>query len=128
MELQVENLILKINKRQITGAFQTTLETAKITRNIIAGSRWSTYEQLVKILQDLHKKLDLKVEFAAASTVCRILKIIHDENLVLEETENVSYRDSIKPFVIQGINEMIDEVESSASSIASNANEQISVK
>lgn len=77
------------------------------------------------------------LEFSASNTCRRILHIIHEEKLELDilqeetsaaEEETLGFRESMKSFVLQGIAEIMDEIETSSSHVASQALEHIHTK
>lgn len=72
-EFQVDNLISKLKRRfifltrQVTGSLEVTLETAKLLRNIIAGSRWNDHETLVDIVNTVQDKLSFAQPIGTAT-------------------------------------------------------------
>lgn len=136
--IQVENFITKLKRRQIVGSYQVTLETAKLLRNIILGSKWNEINGLLNIVTVVGNELAIAqpIEFAALNTCKRILRIISDEDDELrlrlenseEEEEPVNFRDEMKALVSQGLSELLDEVEIATQNISSQALEHIHSK
>ncbi|KAJ3329672.1 Translation initiation factor eIF-2B subunit beta [Kappamyces sp. JEL0680] len=133
IESQVELLVGKLKRRQVSGSQEVTIETAKLLRNVIAGSRWNDLESIIAIVKGVQERLAIAqpVEFSSENTARRVLRIIHEEKLemdrgVREEGDEVpSFRESMKNFVIQGISEILDEIETATGHISSQALEHI---
>jgi translation initiation factor eIF-2B subunit beta len=80
----------------------------------------------------VQQRLDLAqpIEYATTSTSKRILHIIMEETMEFRkgqdsDSEEKSFRDEIRPMVVQGIQEMMDEMETSSGNIAQQALEHI---
>ncbi|KAJ3320883.1 Translation initiation factor eIF-2B subunit beta [Boothiomyces sp. JEL0866] len=133
--IQVENFITKLKRRQLVGSYQVTLETAKLLRNVILGSKWNEINGLLNIVTVVGDELAVAqpIEFAALNTCKRILRIISDEDDELrlrmdnseDEDEPVNFRDEMKALVSQGLSELLDEVEIATQNISSQALEHI---
>ncbi|KAJ3275484.1 Translation initiation factor eIF-2B subunit beta [Terramyces sp. JEL0728] len=136
--IQVENFITKLKRRQLVGSYQVTMETAKLLRNVILGSKWSEINGLLNIVTVVGEELAVAqpIEFAALNTCKRILRIISDEDDELrnrmesrdEDDEALNFRDEMKALVSQGLSELLDEVEIATQNISSQALEHIHSK
>ncbi|KAI8896116.1 hypothetical protein BC833DRAFT_528674 [Globomyces pollinis-pini] len=132
---QLDSLIARLKRRQLKGSYHVSLETAKLLRNIIAGSRWNDAESLMNLIDTLNKLIGdaQPIEFATTNTIARILHILKDENHLLEketlesgmELSDISYRDCMKNLIFQAIGELIDEIENATTSISAQASDYI---
>ncbi|KAJ2996840.1 Translation initiation factor eIF-2B subunit beta [Globomyces sp. JEL0801] len=134
-ELNAYVLEVNANCGQLKGSYHVSLETAKLLRNIIAGSRWNDAESLMNLIDTLNKLIGdaQPIEFATTNTIARILHILKDENHLLEketlesgmELSDISYRDCMKNLIFQAIGELIDEIENATTSISAQASDYI---
>lgn len=74
------------------------------------------------------------LEFASENTARRILHLIHEEKLEFDkdngtdEDVQLTFRDSMKALVIQGVVEILDEIETANSHISNQALDHIHSK
>jgi translation initiation factor eIF-2B subunit beta len=138
LDFQLENLVSKLKRRQINGSFEVTIEIAKLFRIIISGGRWAIPKDLYDICNEVQGRLNNahQVEFAVDTTMKRICTLIEEENTdymaqsdsVDELNENdmdEDFRDVVKPLLLQGLTELIDETELSSSNISNQAFDHI---
>jgi translation initiation factor eIF-2B subunit beta len=130
MESQIELLCSKLSRRQIKGSLEVTIETSKLLRNVIAGSRWNDADSLTLLVKQVQQRLTeaQPIEFSSEHTARRILNLIHDDTMEWDRRdveEETSFRDAIKNSILQEISEIMDEAESANSHIASQALEHI---
>ncbi|EEB06533.1 translation initiation factor eIF2B beta subunit [Schizosaccharomyces japonicus yFS275] len=77
----VSNLIARLKRRQVKGAFPVAVESALVMRQVISQTRWSTVDQLLQIVHTIGNKLvkAQPTEFSCGNIVRRVLRIIREE-------------------------------------------------
>lgn len=138
LDFQLEILVSKLKRRQISGSFEVTIEIAKLFRIIIAGGRWNILKDLYDICDEVQDRLNNahQVEFAVDTTMKRICTLIEEENAdymaqsdsldeLNEKEMDEGFRDVVKPLLLQGLTELIDETELSSSNISIQAFDHI---
>eukprot|EP00842_Homolaphlyctis_polyrhiza_P004044 jgi/Hompol1/4640/HPOL_001820-RA len=153
VEAQVEALATKLNRRSIHGAMPVSMETAKLLRTVVSGSRWTDSQTLVAIVNQVAARLKRAqpIELSSGSIAQRVIHLIREEEGVLKAEDlavvnvallNLPQRScaafaltclllltnqpiQMKSIVRQGITEMIDELETANTNIAVQALEHI---
>ncbi|KAI9482718.1 MAG: hypothetical protein EXX96DRAFT_647556 [Benjaminiella poitrasii] len=80
LEIQIENLIQKLKRRQIVGSFFVARETAFILRQVVSISRWRDAHVLIDIVTQIGNRLAAAQpnELAIGNIVKRVLKVIRE--------------------------------------------------
>eukprot|EP00123_Amoebidium_parasiticum_P013838 comp22177_c0_seq1/m.32561 comp22177_c0_seq1/g.32561 ORF comp22177_c0_seq1/g.32561 comp22177_c0_seq1/m.32561 type:complete len:353 (-) comp22177_c0_seq1:174-1232(-) len=152
IEQQVVSFITALKRRHITGSYDTSLEMVRLLRSVISISRWTTAKDLMETILRIGSRITAAQpsELAMANMVRRVLFIIREEYSTEEETvanakslasimsktlqglvmenEDDDYREpkgNLKSQVIEVVNELYEELESSRQNIASYATEMI---
>nr|KAJ3418299.1 Translation initiation factor eIF-2B subunit beta [Polyrhizophydium stewartii] len=99
------------SRSQVVGSISVALETAKVLRNVIGGSRWQDTETLLDVVRAVGARLERAqpIELSAGGMAKRIMHLIHEEEIVIKSADG----------------EMIDELETASSNIAAQALEHI---
>ena len=89
MEAQIDLLCSKLSRRQIKGSLEVTIETSKLLRNVIAGSRWNDADSLTTLVKQVQQRLTeaQPIEFSSEHTARRILNLIHDDTMEWDRRE-----------------------------------------
>lgn len=137
-EILIESFIGKLKRRQITGSYTVAMETCKFLMRVTSNSRWNDNEEFIKLIRTIGKRIidSQPREFAAGNIVRRVLALVRDEinqtsidsNVpvsasmfqLLTITEKKNDRDvkrkqdklDMRSLVIQGIRELMDEIQS----------------
>ncbi|KAI8925806.1 hypothetical protein BC831DRAFT_459496 [Entophlyctis helioformis] len=130
---QVDLLVAKLTRRLVVGSIAVALETARLLRNVVSGSKWKDNKSLTDAVRNVGIRLESTqpIEMSALGMVKRVLHLIQEEQLVYvaenpgPEPEGNDYREKMKSALRQAISEMIDELETASSNIASQALEHI---
>ncbi|KAJ3298749.1 Translation initiation factor eIF-2B subunit beta [Borealophlyctis nickersoniae] len=139
INVQIENLAVKLQRRQVVGSYNVALDTARLLRNVVAASRWSKLEQLLTTVKEMGAKLQAAqpIELAVGNMVKRVVHLITEEHKALkseltkeaggsdEGITDASMKDDLKAIFKQSISEMIDELETAHTTIAAGALEHI---
>ncbi|KAL3899880.1 MAG: hypothetical protein SGCHY_001734, partial [Lobulomycetales sp.] len=146
----VEALVNLLRRRQIAGSFHVATETLKLLRTVISNSKWSTADQIIQIVQDTGEKLQhaQPIELAVKNITGRVLTLIRQEYDILYPPDDVNTdpypflgsdvsinpnlrRDytrncyALKAEIIEGIREIMFELESTDANIAAQSLEHI---
>ncbi|KAJ3035701.1 Translation initiation factor eIF-2B subunit beta [Rhizophlyctis rosea] len=144
INIQIDNLITKLHRRQIIGSFSVSVETARVLRNVVSATRWNTVRQLKLTIKEVGVRVEAAqpIELAVGNIVKRVLHLIEEEYHALkteisseniggdknsnnEDPDDASMKDDLKANFKQGITEMIDELESTRTTIAATAHDHI---
>ncbi|KAJ3055961.1 Translation initiation factor eIF-2B subunit beta [Rhizophlyctis rosea] len=156
INIQIDNLITKLHRRQVIGSFNVAIETARVLRNVVSASRWNTVRQLKETVEEVGVRLEAAQpigknrsperdawsgELAVGNMVKRVLHLIYEEYHALQAElreqnpdgdndalTDAEQKDELKAAFKQGITEMIDELESSRTTIAATAHDHIHSK
>ncbi|KAJ3222186.1 Translation initiation factor eIF-2B subunit beta [Clydaea vesicula] len=145
--LQVDILCDKLRRRQVFGSYNVAMETIKLIRTVVSNSKWSSATKIINTIKDTSKKLSAAqpIELAIKNITGRVLHLIRQEYELKYPNEHeyqgdpVLYRYlggdkqskldqncyNLKSNIIEGIKEIIDELESSSHNISSQALEHI---
>ncbi|XP_072019569.1 translation initiation factor eIF2B subunit beta-like isoform X2 [Amphiura filiformis] len=147
---KIDSFIADLKKGEVTGSYDVAYETLSLMRRVVAQSRWANAGELMaKVRQEGKRIVSAQpAESALGNMVRRVLKIIREEYASIVKGQNVDSADqqhsltkmllaegqiedyskpctNLKGRVIEIINELLAELESSADSIASQALEHI---
>ncbi|KAI7906221.1 uncharacterized protein BX663DRAFT_535031 [Cokeromyces recurvatus] len=80
LDIQIENFIQKLKRRQIVGSFFVARETAFILRQVVSISRWRDAHVLIDIVTQVGTRLSAAQpnELAIGNIVKRVLKVIRE--------------------------------------------------
>lgn len=151
----VENLASALRRRQVVGSNETALETAQLLRTVISNGRWTTAAALLDAIRDVALRLvrAQPAEFAVGNVVRRVLHLVREEYRasvaegappspgaeagprgdsgmfgLLADGAGADYGRTcypLKQLVIQGVNELIDELEGVSSTLAHQAGDHV---
>ncbi|CAH1244106.1 EIF2B2 [Branchiostoma lanceolatum] len=144
---RIETFMGQLRQRQTPGSYNVAYTTLDILRRVVSQTRWQTAKDLMVIVKREGKRLvsAQPSETVVGNMIRRVLKIIREEyarlrgqneegdqeslhKLLVAGVEDDDYSLSLhglKPAVIEAINEMMTELESSADNIAMQALEHI---
>ena len=77
----VDQFLLQLKRRQLSGSNQTATETANLLRTVISNSRWANAKALIQLIIDITKQLveAQPVEFSVGNICRRILRLVREE-------------------------------------------------
>ncbi|XP_020894774.1 translation initiation factor eIF-2B subunit beta [Exaiptasia diaphana] len=147
---EIENCISDLKQGILHGSYDTAMQTVQLLRKVVSFSYWKTAGDLMEIVKREGKRLSnaQPTESAVGNMVRRVLKIIREEysgsikgSSDEGDTEESLHKllmaggtatsdfskpsQGLKTTVIDAINELIVELESSADNIATQALEHI---
>lgn len=147
---RMESFFSYLKQGQLLGSYDVAMQTVQLCRRIVSQTRWGTAGELMDIVRTEGRKMASaqQTESAVGNMVRRVLKIIREEysESVGGKTEEGDTEESLhkmlmaggqsasdfnkpshglKGSVIDAINEMITELESSNDNIATQALEHI---
>ncbi|ETV75158.1 hypothetical protein H257_10377 [Aphanomyces astaci] len=145
---QLSNLLVGLKRRQITGSYETSRKTTELLRSILGTVRWTHARQLMDNIRLLGRVLVKAIpqELAIGNVIRRVLFIIREEYLnavktlssqtqsqlslgtILTPGTEADYTTPIKELkqsVMEGVSELMDEIENLHVSIAEQAMEYI---
>ncbi|XP_031566646.1 translation initiation factor eIF-2B subunit beta-like [Actinia tenebrosa] len=147
---EIETCITDLKQGTLHGSYDTAMQTAQLLRKTVSVTHWKTAGELMEIVRKEGKKMAnaQPTESAVGNMVRRVLKIIREEYsgsikgkadeadteeslhklLMAEGTPTSDFSkptQGLKTTVIDAINELITELESSADNIAMQALEHI---
>ncbi|KAJ3325511.1 Translation initiation factor eIF-2B subunit beta [Blyttiomyces sp. JEL0837] len=133
MSAHINALAEKLRRRQIVGSFQCARETAKTLKVFVKSCRWNDVEGLMAIVKEKGRQLvDAQpIEISVDNVVKRVLALIREEDYNLKNLKEASTftpqvrRQTLQNNVAEAIQELLDEYESSAGNIASQALDHI---
>ncbi|RQM10923.1 hypothetical protein B5M09_002477 [Aphanomyces astaci] len=148
---QLSNLLVGLKRRQITGSYETSRKTTELLRSILGTVRWTHARQLMDNIRLLGRVLVKAIpqELAIGNVIRRVLFIIREEYLnamktlssqtqsqlslgtILTPGTEADYTTPIKELkqsVMEGVSELMDEIENLHVSIAEQAMEYIHAK
>jgi len=152
MERQLETFILNLKRKTVAGSYQVSRSTAVELRSYISKEKWQNAKILIEQVKAVGKRLiDAQpLEFCIGNVIRRVLFIIREEYLAMmksessdtssggavkantlltyEDPEDIDYTESfprLKASIIDGINELIDELEGLHINVAEQAIEHI---
>jgi translation initiation factor eIF-2B subunit beta len=148
---QVNQLLVGLKRRQITRSYETSRKTTELLRAILGSVRWSHASQLMQHVRLLGRVLvqAMPQELAIGNIIRRVLFIIREEyltavkalschpqaQLTLGSILNPGADDDfttpikeLKESIMEGIAELMDEIENLHLSIADQAMEYIHAK
>ncbi|KAF2075855.1 hypothetical protein CYY_002841 [Polysphondylium violaceum] len=151
MERQLETFILHLKRKTVAGSYQVSRATAEVLRHYISKEKWQNAQGLIEQIKAVGKRLiDAQpLEFCIGNIIRRVLFIIREEYLTMmksntnsdsasgakqhtlltyEDPEDIDYSESfprLKASIIDGINELIDELEGLHRNVAEQAIEHI---
>jgi len=151
-EKQADQFIVDLKRRHIVGSFNTARTTAELIRTVVSTTKWHTAKALIDIVKSVGKKLieAQPLEFTIGNIVRRILFIIREDYVSLrkatkesevvrldrapslynmlgseEQEEFTEPIRELKASIIEGINELIDELKNLYRNVADQAIEHI---
>ncbi|RHY33957.1 hypothetical protein DYB32_001247 [Aphanomyces invadans] len=148
---QLSNLLVGLKRRQITGSYETSRKTTELVRAILGTVRWTHARQLMDNIRLLGRVLIKAIpqELAIGNVIRRVLFIIREEYLnamktlssqtlsqpslgtILTPGTEADYTTPIKELkqsIMEGVSELVDEIENLHVSIAEQAMEYIHAK
>lgn len=78
---RIETLAHKLERRQVIGSLPTALETIKLLREVIAGAKFNSFEELCTHLNEIGNLLTTKAprEFVIGNIVKRVVLLLREE-------------------------------------------------
>eukprot|EP00164_Ancoracysta_twista_P005052 GFYU01006876.1.p1 GENE.GFYU01006876.1~~GFYU01006876.1.p1 ORF type:complete len:351 (-),score=91.30 GFYU01006876.1:146-1147(-) len=134
---EVDQFLTKLIRRQICGSFDVAKMTAELMRLIVSSNKWSTTASLIETIQSVGDELVKAnpIELAIGNIVRRTLYIIREEHVAVAgggQKGSLDDRDNdfnqslnIRPNVIDGLNDSIDEIQHLYTEVAKQAIEHI---
>ncbi|KAH9245150.1 hypothetical protein BASA81_017372 [Batrachochytrium salamandrivorans] len=108
VEFQVDALVTKLNRRVVVGSLPVALETIRLLRTVIGGSRWEDAKALKDTIMEVDARLERAqpIELSVSSISKRVLQLISEEGTALDmeasdmhddddEQEDGTFRDNI---------------------------------
>ena len=144
--LEVNKFVKELKNKQLVSSSEIALASVRLIKKLIGESKWSTAQDLLKILKEEEKFLfeRIEAENVVRNIWRRVIKIIKDESLNLEKIDpalldnlkgnlfvqldaqhKTLSNDELKPIMIEALSEIINEIETSVDNIASQASEHI---
>jgi len=151
-DYQVDLLISKLKRRQIVNSGQAAIQTAYLMRKVIAATKSHQADKLIDTVKEIGKRLvsAQPMELVVGNIIRRVLHIIREEYTtimrqeqnkipqfpsssstmfnLLETSDDIDYSNTFydfKQLVIDGIKDLIDELETQQQNIANQALEHI---
>ncbi|KAF5092932.1 hypothetical protein D0Z00_004330 [Geotrichum galactomycetum] len=143
IQLQISQFILQLKRQELTGSHDVALATAHLLLRFVSASKWSHLDQLIVDVRALGKRLEdaHPREFACGNIVRRVLAVIREASgsetegglaassmfellsdklplTVGEETKTKKVLKDAKAEIIEGIQELIEEVSTSEENIS----------
>ena len=121
--MRVDEVCDKLRRREVSGSLAVALETGKLIKNLIGHlTKANDVEEFVgKIGEKLIAAQP--IEFASGNMIKRIFHLIHEEGE--DGNEDYSEEESFGAVILQGISDILDEIENTSSNIASQSLEHI---
>ncbi|CED85335.1 Translation initiation factor 2B, beta subunit (eIF-2Bbeta/GCD7) [Phaffia rhodozyma] len=78
---QIESLKDKLRRRQISGSYTVSVETAQLLKLVVSNARFNSIEDLISAIKEIGKELSSAQpkELASGNIVRKILKLIREE-------------------------------------------------
>ncbi|KAK9466226.1 hypothetical protein V1512DRAFT_286977 [Lipomyces arxii] len=148
LNIHIESFVAQMKRRQIQGSYQVAIATSQLLLRVVSAARWTQIDQLVLQIKVLGRRLQRAQprELACGNIVRRVLALIREEsedtsqdseaedtgnsplitsmfNLLStnedgDKTEKPNVKRDLKPYIIEGIQELIDELHAIDESIA----------
>ncbi|TPX56937.1 S-methyl-5-thioribose-1-phosphate isomerase [Powellomyces hirtus] len=141
IELQVDDLIAKLRRRQTVGSYNVAIATSRLLLKVVSASGCNDVRQLSAEVNHVGSLLQAAqpIELGVGNMVKRVLHLIREEHLIYtksrasesSDTEADAVKDFRRNFVAdvkQSIEEMIDELENTNANISNQAWEHIHSK
>ncbi|OQR89235.1 translation initiation factor eIF-2B beta subunit [Thraustotheca clavata] len=145
---QYKQLVVGLKRRQITGSYETSRKTTELLRAVLGAVRWAHARQLMENVRMLGRVLvkAMPQELAIGNVIRRVLFIIREEYLngmkalssqpqgqltlgtILTPGTEADFTTPIKELkqtIMEGVSELMDEIENLHISIADQAMEYI---
>ncbi|KAH9082927.1 hypothetical protein Ae201684P_013830 [Aphanomyces euteiches] len=147
----LSTLLLGLKRRQITGSYETSRKTTELLRAILGAVRWPHARQLMEHVRLLGRVLIKAIpqELAIGNVIRRVLFIIREEYLNAIKTLSSQTQSQLslgtiltpgteddfttpikelKQAIMEGVSELMDEIENLHANIAEQAMEYIHAK
>lgn len=143
VNLQIDIMANALRRRSLVGSYAVANETLKLLRTVISNSKWATANQIIAIIQNTAEKLQSAqpIELAVSNLCGRVLNLIRTEyedvfhqghaGLLHRDALTIDYNENcyqLKATIIEGIREIMNELESSRDNISVQALEHIHSK
>jgi translation initiation factor eIF-2B subunit beta len=140
IQLQISQFILQLKRQELTGSHDVALATAHLLLRFVSASKWSHLDQLIADVRTLGKRLEdaHPREFACGNIVRRVLALIREasgaeaegglaassmfellsDKLPAAESKTKKGLKDAKAEIIEGIQELIEEISTSEENIS----------
>ncbi|KAG9012096.1 GCD complex subunit gcd7 [Tulasnella sp. JGI-2019a] len=88
----VEGLASRLRRRQVVGSHATALETVKLLRQVVSAAKFTSLDQLVKLVRAVGRELVAAQpkEYSVGNTVRKVLRLIREEYNAALATATIS--------------------------------------